>query len=343
MDRNLSRDGADLWFPVEDVAGSAEIQAERFTQPVVSPSDPDTMTQPYRGRFAPSPTGDLHLGSLLAALGSWLLARHARGRWLVRIEDVDPPREIAGATQRQLDALSAFGLLADEPIVRQSQRHELYEAALARLLRDGRAFECHCSRSDLAATGGVHRTCVAQRRRSDPAVRLRVPDGTVVAYEDALQGRQEQDVSREVGDFVLRRTEGFWAYQLAVVVDDAAQAISDVVRGADLLDSTPRQIVLQQALGLPTPRYAHLPLVVDAAGRKLSKSDDALPVDPRAPLPALRAAWLALGQDAAWLAAATDVDSLLARACEAFDPGRIPRVRHIALAAAHNTGFIFAP
>lgn len=301
------------------------------------------MTQPYRGRFAPSPTGDLHFGSLLAAFGSWLLARHAHGRWLVRIEDVDPPREVAGATQRQLEALVAFGLHSDEPIVRQSHRHGLYETALGRLLREGRAFECHCSRSDLAASGGVHRSCVARRGRSDPAIRLRVPDGTVIAFEDALQGVQQQDVSREVGDFVLRRTDGFWAYQLAVVVDDAAQAITDVVRGADLLDSTPRQIVLQQALGLPTPRYAHLPLVVDAAGRKLSKSDAALPVDPRAPVPALRAVWLALGQDAGLLAAASDAGSLLERARTGFDPGRIPRVRHIALAAAHNTGFIFAP
>jgi glutamyl-Q tRNA(Asp) synthetase len=304
---------------------------------------PETMTQPYRGRFAPSPTGDLHFGSLLAAFGSWLLARHAGGRWLVRIEDVDPPREVPGATQRQLDALAAFGLLSDEPIVRQSQRHELYAAALGRLLRDGRAFECHCSRGDVVASGGVHRGCIARRKRPDPAIRLRVPDGTVVTFEDALQGPQQQDVSREVGDFVLRRTEGFWAYQLAVVVDDAAQAISDVVRGADLLDSTPRQIVLQQALGLPTPRYAHLPLVVDASGRKLSKSDAAVPVDPRTPDAALRAAWRALGQDASRLDATADIDALLERARKGFDPDRIPRAGRIALAAAHNTGFIIAP
>lgn len=297
----------------------------------------------YRGRFAPSPTGDLHFGSLLAAFGSWLLARHARGHWLVRIEDVDPPREVAGATQRQLDALAAFGLQSDEPIVRQSERSARYETALQRLLQEGRAFECHCSRSDLAASGGVHRRCVATAKRPDPAIRLRVPDGTVVAFDDALQGPQQQDVSREVGDFVLRRTEGYWAYQLAVVVDDAAQGITDVVRGADLLDSTPRQIVLQRALDLPTPRYAHLPLVLDETGRKLSKSDAAAPVDPRTPLPTLRAVWRALGQDEAIVTDAGDIGSLLELAHAGFDPARIPRIPAIRLAAAHNRGFIFAP
>lgn len=297
----------------------------------------------YRGRFAPSPTGDLHFGSLLAAFGSWLLARHAGGAWLVRVEDVDPPREAAGAARRQLEALDAFGLVSDEPIVRQSERSALYESALQRLVQEDKAFECHCSRSDLAASGGVHRRCVAQRRRPDPAIRLRVPDGTLVEFEDALQGRRGQDVSAEVGDFVLRRTEGYWAYQLAVVVDDAAQCITDVVRGADLLDSTPRQIFLQRALGLPVPRHAHLPLVVDSAGRKLSKSDASLPVDPAMPLPALQAAWHALGQDEALVAPARDVASLLQRARMGFDPARIRRGQHVALAAAHNRGFIFAP
>jgi glutamyl-Q tRNA(Asp) synthetase len=261
----------------------------------------------------------------------------------VRVEDVDPPREVAGASQRQLDALAAFGLHSDEAIVRQSQRSALYEAALQRLLREGRAFHCHCSRGDLAASGGVHRQCVAKAQRPDPAIRLRVPDGTLIAFDDGIQGTQQQDVARDVGDFVLRRTEGYWAYQLAVVIDDAIQGIADVVRGADLLDSTPRQIFLQRALGLPTPRYAHLPLVVDARGRKLSKSDAALPVDPANPLPALKATWRALGQESAIVADAADVASLLARARAGFDPARIPRTGSIMLAAAHNTGFIFAP
>lgn len=278
----------------------------------------------YRGRFAPSPTGDLHFGSLLAALGSWLLARHANGTWLVRVEDVDAAREVAGAARRQLDTLAAFGMHSDEEIVWQSRRSGPYQAALDRLLASGDAFVCHCSRADLAAAGGIHRHCVAQRVRPDPAVRLRVADGSVVRFHDAIRGRVEQDVAREVGDFVLRRADGFWAYQLAVVVDDAAQGITDVVRGADLLDSTPRQILLQGALGLPTPRYAHLPLVLGPDGRKLSKSDAAQPVDPADPLPALRAAWIRLGQPAAALADATGVEALLARAVHAFDPARIP-------------------
>lgn len=303
---------------------------------------PMTRPHPYRGRFAPSPTGDLHFGSLLAALGSWLLAKHADGTWLVRIEDVDPPREIPGASQRQLEALDAFGLRPDEAVVRQSRRGHLYQDALDRLLRSGDAFECHCSRSDLVDSGGVHRRCVARARRPDPAVRLRVPDRTVIAFEDAIQGQQEQDVSRDVGDFVLRRAEGYWAYQLAVVVDDAAQGITDIVRGADLIDSTPRQIFLQQVLGIPTPRYAHLPLVVDAHGRKLSKSDAALPVDAGDPLPALKAAWRALGQQPATVELAGGVTSLLEQARACFDPLRIPHAGRIAVAATHNEGFIFA-
>ncbi len=302
------------------------------------------MTRPdsYRGRFAPSPTGDLHFGSLLAALGSWLLARHVGGTWLVRIEDVDPPREIPGASQRQLETLDAFGLHSDEAVVRQSRRAHIYQQALDRLLRSGDAFECHCSRSDLAASGGVHRRCIARSRRPDPAIRLRVPDGTVIAFEDAIQGTREQDLSRAVGDFVLRRAEGYWAYQLAVVVDDAEQGITDVVRGADLLDSTPRQIFLQQVLGLPTPRHAHLPLVVDVHGRKLSKSDAALPVDAGDPLPALKAAWRALGQEPGTVEAASGVAALLEQARGGFDPLRIPHSGRIALAATHNEGFMFA-
>ena len=278
----------------------------------------------YRGRFAPSPTGPLHAGSLLAALGSWLLARHAGGEWLVRIEDIDPPREVPGATALQLRALEAFGLRSDYPVLRQSERDDAYRRALDTLLASGAAFACHCSRSDLAPTGGIHHACVSTRPRRDPAIRLRVPTGTTIAFDDGIQGRVRQDVAHEVGDFVLRRADGCWAYQLAVVVDDAAQGITQVVRGADLLDSTPRQIVLQRALGLPAPRYAHLPLVVDADGSKLSKSLAALPIDPGDPLPALRIGWQWLGQDAAVLAGAGSVDALLAAAARAFDPGRIP-------------------
>jgi glutamyl-Q tRNA(Asp) synthetase len=278
----------------------------------------------------------LHFGSLLAAFGSWLRARYAGGEWLVRVEDIDPPREVAGAVEDQLRTLAAFGFVSDAPVVRQSERSALYQMALDRLLAQGDAFVCHCSRSTLAAHGGIHRACESGARRWDPAVRLRVAEGTVVRFDDAIQGTVVQDVAAEVGDVVLRRADGLWAYQLAVVVDDAAQGITEVVRGADLLESTPRQILLQRALGLPTPRYAHLPLVVDAEGRKLSKSLSSLPVDGRDPLPALRAAWVALGQRPESLDGAGSVDALLGAARRAFEPARIPMGPQ-PLAALHNT------
>jgi len=280
---------------------------------------------PYRGRFAPSPTGPLHLGSLLAALGSWLLARHHRGEWLVRVEDLDPPREVAGAAAAQLQALAGFGLESDRPVLWQSTRGDAYREALDALLAGGHVFACHCSRSDLAGNGGIHHACVPGARRDDPAMRMRVPPGTRVGFDDAIQGRFEQDVAAEVGDFVLRRADGPWAYQLAVVVDDAAQGITDVVRGADLLDSTPRQLLLYRALGLPEPRHAHLPLVRDAAGQKLSKSLSSLPVDPADPLPALRAAWRMLGQPAHAIDGGGSVDAALRLARAHFDPAAIPR------------------
>ncbi len=283
---------------------------------------------PYRGRFAPSPTGPLHFGSLVAALGSWLYARQAGGQWLVRIEDLDPPREVPGAGQGQLATLAAFGLVPDQAPWLQSGRGDAYAAALDELLAAGDAFECHCSRSELEASGGVHRRCIGRPRPGRrPAIRLRVPDGEVV-FRDRIQGVFRQDPGREVGDVVLRRADGFWAYQLAVVVDDAAQGITDVVRGADLLDSTPRQIVLQQRLGLPTPTYAHLPLVRDGEGRKLGKSLAALPVDEGHALPALRAAWGFLGQDPLRLAMASTAGQALDAAVEGFDPTRVPRENH---------------
>lgn len=293
-------------------------------------------TPSYRGRFAPSPTGPLHFGSLLAAFGSWLLARHAHGEWWVRMEDLDPPREVAGAATQQLATLQAFGLYSDGPVAWQSQRSGFYQAAINRLLAEGKAFSCHCSRTDLATNAGIHHQCVGNTRRANPAIRLRVQPGTTISFEDGLQGRITQETGREVGDFVLKRADGLWAYQLAVVVDDAVQGMTDIVRGADLLDSTPRQILLQRALQLPTPRYLHLPLIVDGNGHKLSKSAATRPVDAQAPLPALRAAWLALGQDARALHAATDLPSALALATGNFSPLRLPRAASLPLAALHN-------
>ena len=278
----------------------------------------------YRGRFAPSPTGQLHFGSLVAALGSWLCARHAGGQWLLRMEDIDPPREVPGAAAAMLTALPRFGLLADAPVLWQSQRIAAYEAAFERLRATNQVFPCWCSRSELVATDGMHRDgrCVAAADPARaPAWRLRTPDVTL-SFDDALQGPQRQNLRDSAGDFVVRRVEGFYSYQLACVVDDAHQGITEVVRGSDLLESTPRQIWLQRLLGLPTPSYRHLPLVLDAQGHKLSKSTQALPVDPADPLPALRQALAFLQQPA--VPAALSVQDLLTHALAHFKPALLP-------------------
>ncbi len=276
----------------------------------------------YRGRFAPSPTGPLHVGSLVAALASWLDARAHGGTWLVRIEDLDPPRTVAGAAEDIVATLCAFGLESDEPIVRQGQRGARYEAALAVLQSSGLVYGCACSRRDseeIAAqsglTAGVYPgTCRAGTHgRPVRALRVRVP-AEVVAFDDRAYGRFAQALEREVGDFVVRRADGLWAYQLAVAVDDAAQGITDIVRGADLLDNTPRQIFLQRALRLPTPRYLHVPIVTNAAGEKLSKQTGAAALDRADVLGALERAWRHLGfprigadTRAAFLARATEL------------------------------------
>ncbi len=278
----------------------------------------------YRGRFAPSPTGQLHFGSLVAALGSWLCAHHAGGQWLLRMEDIDPPREVPGAAAAILAALPRFGLLADAPVLWQSQRIAAYDAAFAQLRAADQVFPCWCSRSELAAADGMHRDgrCVAAADPSrPPAWRLRTPAVTL-HFDDALQGPQRQELRQSAGDFVIRRVEGLYSYQLACAVDDAHQGITEVVRGSDLLDSTPRQIWLQRLLGLPTPAYRHLPLVLDAQGCKLSKSTQALPLDPADPLPALRRALAFLRQPA--VPAATDAADLLAQALAHFEPALLP-------------------
>jgi glutamyl-Q tRNA(Asp) synthetase len=287
----------------------------------------------YRGRFAPSPTGELHFGSLVAAVGSWLRARAEGGTWLLRIEDLDPPREVPGAAHRIIEALAAFGLHADEPIEYQSERGALYARALDRLRENGTAFACRCSRNDLGA-GAIHQHCVPVTDPGrTPAWRIRAADHEI-AFDDLLQGPQRQHLAREVGDFVAWRVEGWAAYQLAVVVDDAAQGITEVVRGADLLDSTARQIHLQRLLGLPTPAYVHLPVALDADGSKLSKSAGALRIDPTRPLPALRAALAFLGWPAASFAGLRSPEAILALACASFSLDRLPRVR--ALPAPHE-------
>lgn len=215
----------------------------------------------------------------------------------MRMEDIDPPREVPGSAEAILSALPALGLVPDEPIVYQSSRIAAYDAAFEQLRRADVVFPCWCSRSELAAAGGIHRDarCIAPADpRRSPAWRMRTPNETIT-FLDRLQGPQQQNLREAVGDFVIRRVEGFYSYQLACVVDDAWQGISEIVRGSDLLDSTPRQIWLQHCLDLPTPHYRHLPLVLDDEGRKLSKSEGALAVDPADPMPSLRQALSFLG------------------------------------------------
>ncbi len=244
----------------------------------------------HTGRFAPSPTGPLHFGSLAAALASWLDARAAGGRWLVRIEDLDPPREQPGAAEEILRTLERLGLCWDGPVVFQSDRKQLYETAIDKLKKH--AYWCGCSRREIAdsalglAADGAQvypGTCREglPPGRTRRALRLKVLN-EIISFEDRVQGRVAQHMEREAGDFVLLlRADGQFAYQLAVVVDDAAQGVTDVVRGADLLGSTARQIFLQRLLGLPTPRYLHVPAALDAAGQKLSKQTGAAPIDLR--------------------------------------------------------------
>ena len=335
---------------------------------------------PYRGRFAPSPTGPLHAGSLVAALASWLDARAHGGQWLVRIEDVDTPRCVAGADQTILAQLTACGLVPDEPVVWQSRRGALYQQALDRLVAQGLAYPCACSRSDIEAEwarrgvvrgrhgelvypgtcrNGLHgRTARAWRLRtgyfeqnqplpsvdwSSSAIQSIAPVSTddpfapeptdpVIRWVDRRLGPCHQDVAAEVGDFVLKRADGLWAYQLAVVVDDADQGITDVVRGEDLADNTPRQILLQRALGLSTPRYLHTPLVLGPNGEKLSKQNGAAALDTGDPLTALNAAAAALCLQQASGPLAT------ALAFWADEWGRVWRAPHAATAASVRSG-----
>jgi glutamyl-Q tRNA(Asp) synthetase len=292
---------------------------------------PDAPTPPPVGRFAPSPTGPLHLGSLVAALGSWLFARAKGGRWLVRMEDLDTPRVVPGAADDILRTLERFGLTWDGDVVLQSKRLALYDSAFEDLLRKKEIYACACSRADLARAASAPArgdegaavypgTCRSglPPGKAARAFRFRVPPG-LVTFEDLLFGSLSENVSLSVGDFVVKRADGPYAYQLAVVVDDAAQGVTEVVRGADLLDSTARQIALQRALGLPTPSYAHLPLVVGPDGKKLGKRDGALALetlDEARMRSAFAFALSALGQEPA---------ESPEEAAVRFDPSRIPR------------------
>ncbi len=251
------------------------------------------------GRFAPSPTGDLHFGSLVAAVASYLQAKKSAGKWLLRVEDIDPPREVSGSAGRIIRDLSRLGLIADDPVLFQSQRSAAYEQACQQLLGSGQAFWCGCSRNDLPASGVYPGTCRNGIPRGRKPRSIRVKTGSQpIRFRDHVQGPQIEDLQSTVGDFVIRRADGLFAYQLAVVVDDAWQNITEVVRGADLLDSTARQIWLQTCLGLPTPDYAHLPVVVQPDGTKLSKSKRSDPIHSESPATALRLALAFLGHAA---------------------------------------------
>lgn len=287
----------------------------------------------YIGRFAPSPTGLLHIGSLLTALASYADARAHGGRWLVRMEDLDPPREMAGAADDILRTLEAFGFEWDGGVAYQSRRYDLYHEALGRLKAKGLVYPCDCSRKDwqavarAGADGFVYNGCCAgldpQRAlHKTPAWRVRVPD-EIIGFDDAVVGHYAQNLAHDIGDFVLLRADGFWAYQLAVVADDAAQGITHIVRGQDLLVSTPRQLWLQRALDAPEPHYAHLPLLVNGAGQKWSKQTLAPALDLGAREALLRQVMAYLK-----LPAAPEVDrpqDLLAWAVRHWDMAKVPK------------------
>ena len=289
----------------------------------------------YRGRFAPSPTGLLHFGSLVAAVGSYLEAKKHQGKWLLRMEDLDPPREMPGAADAILRTLAAFGLEWDGAVLYQSTRHAAYDAALESLKQHHWLYPCSCTRKEIADAGligiegvvypGTCRNGLATGKTAR-AWRVRVEDKPIT-FDDAVQGHITQNLARDIGDFILKRADGLVAYQLAVVVDDAMQGITHVVRGADLLDSTPRQIHLQRLLGLPTPHYAHLPVAVNDAGEKLSKQTLATPLDLAQPAHALWQALTFLGQHPPAALRASDITTLWNWAHQHWDIGSIPRVR----------------
>ncbi len=293
------------------------------------------MKRIYRGRFAPSPTGPLHFGSLVAAIGSYLDAKAHGGVWLVRMDDLDLSRTVPGAADLILRSLESLGMAWDEPVVYQSKRSAAYEAALKVLKKRKLIYPCACSRREIAdsAVGGLDGpiysgTCrkgllAGRAARADRVI----TDNTRIELKDVIQGKIVHSLERQVGDFVVKRADGYYAYQLAAVVDDAAQGITDVVRGADLLDSTTRQIYLQQMLGYTTPRYAHLPVAVNVLGEKLSKQTLAAPIDNRELLATLNAALAFLGQDTITDADPKKMADFWKRAIAGWDLARVPRQR----------------
>ena len=281
---------------------------------------------PYVGRFAPSPTGPLHFGSLLAAVASYLQARVNLGKWLLRVEDIDPPREQPGADQRIIDALEAYGFEWDGPVSYQSQFAARHETLVQRLLDSGHAYRCSCSRRDLAGArrgplGTIYPgTCRSGSRAEDVAIRVRT-NNELIHFVDALQGEQSQRLESESGDFVIKRRDGLIAYQLAVVADDHEQGITEVVRGIDLLDSTPRHIHLQRLLGLTTPDYLHIPVAENADGPKLRQLTGATEIERHDVRPVLVRALGALGQRPDRDLAASSLESIWEWASDSWQLG----------------------
>ena len=286
----------------------------------------------YIGRFAPSPSGPLHFGSLIAALASYLDARANRGQWLLRMEDLDPAREPPQAAGQILEALEAFGLHWDGEVLYQSSRLDSYRDALRRLQQEDLIYACDCTRQQIQAIGGVYDNRCRTRNDvpQDSALRVKVADRTI-RFEDRIQGSMQQHLLRECGDFVLVRKDSLFAYQLAVVVDDAFQNITTIVRGSDLLDSTPRQIFLQQCLGYRTPDYAHFPVAVNEENQKLSKQHFAAPLNHTAPLPALLRALRFLGQSVTSEMEQGDIASVLQWAITHWDIQTVPKLANIRL------------
>jgi glutamyl-Q tRNA(Asp) synthetase len=281
----------------------------------------------YRGRFAPSPTGLLHTGSLIAALASYLDAKSNGGQWLLRMEDLDPPREIPGAADAILESLHAHGLQWDEEPMWQSHRHPVYQSIIDDLLKRGYAYYCTCSRSELRASGGIypgHCRGTHRQPNKESAIRLYVADHSI-QMEDGIQGIYSQNPATAFGDFVLRRKDLLYAYQLAVVVDDAEQNITHIVRGSDLLESTPKQIYLQRLLGYKTPHYVHIPIIVNSLGQKLSKQTFAKSLDPKKTTSNLLAALTFLQQPLPPLEIRASVNDILEWATDHWSLHSIPR------------------
>lgn len=296
----------------------------------------------YCGRFAPSPTGPLHLGSLLTAVGSYLQARAQGGRWLVRMEDLDPPRELPGASAQILTALEAHGMEWDGPVLYQSQRLDAYQQALERLIGSEQCYPCICSRREVEdhqqrhqLPAGVYPGLCRHRpmTRGDISakIRVRIAEQHLIHFDDPIQGYQQSQLARSSGDFVIRRADGLFAYQLAVVIDDSYQGVTEVVRGSDLLDSTPNQIYLQQLLGLPSPAYMHLPVLIHSTGEKLSKQTFAQPLDTATAQQSLQRVFQFLGLPTDRSMHGATCHELLQWAVARWDHNQIPHKKSLVL------------